>query len=107
DQLEKETGTVSEDFSFGLFSIATALSFTVTLATVEMQAGKLYELFWIITIIGYVAAIFFGIRWYRSRRNFSAMVKRIKERSGTLGEEGKEIGPEQLEDLSPAETNKP
>ncbi len=100
DALEKETLSVGEDFSFALFGIATALSFTVTLSTVQIPAGKVFDVFWIIMALGYIVAIYFGIRWAKGRRNFKSIVKRIKERSGSLGEEGQEIDSAELESLA-------
>jgi hypothetical protein len=105
NQLESELVSVGEDFSFALFCITTAISFTVTLATVDIAAGKLYNVFWIITIIGYLGAVYFGVRWYKTRSKVKSTIKRIKERVGSLGEEGKEIDPEQLENLPPAEAS--
>src|SRR6266404_1109450 len=49
NQFEAETLTTAEDFSFALFSVTAAISFTITLATVDIAAGKLFDLFWLIT----------------------------------------------------------
>jgi hypothetical protein len=43
--LEQETIAVGEDFSFALASLSVALSFTITLRTVAIPAGKTYEVF--------------------------------------------------------------
>lgn len=107
NQLETETLTIGEDFSFALCCLTVAISFTITLATVNIPAGKTYQFFLVLAGIGYIGALFFGIRWFRSRRNFKSIIKKIKERGGPLGEEGKEIDPQQLENLSPTEANKP
>ena len=107
NQLEKETIAVNEDFSFALFSATAAISFTITLLTVTVGAGILFESFFIVTVLGYVGTIYFGYRWVRSRRGFKSTIRRIKERPGSLGEEGKEIDSQELESLPPAETNKP
>jgi hypothetical protein len=99
NRLEKETLSVSEDFAFALFFAATAISFTITLATVNIPAGKLYDTFLIVMLFGYAGALFFGIKWFKGRHSFKSVVKEIKERPGTLGEEGKEIDSEELENL--------
>jgi hypothetical protein len=106
NQLEKETLAVGEDFSFGLFCLATAISFTIALITVEIPAGKTYETFAIITILGYAGTIFFGFRWFKTKTSFKNTIRRIKERPGPLGEEGNEIGAEALDNLSSAESDK-
>ena len=91
EQLEKETLTVGEDFSFALASLSVAISFTITLDTVSIPAGKIYDVFWIVTIIGYLAGFFFGIRWRRGRKKFRSVLGKIKNRGGALGEEGKAV----------------
>lgn len=91
EQLEKETLTVGEDFSFSLASFSVALSFTATLTTVSIPVGKTYDVFWIVMILGYVAGLFFGIRWYRGRKQFRSVMSKIKNRGGPLGEEGKTV----------------
>jgi hypothetical protein len=42
-------------------------------------------------LIGYISALFFGIRWYRGRSQFKSVMQKIRGRGGPLGEEGKEI----------------
>ncbi len=106
EQLEVETLMISEDFAFAIFAATAAISFSVTLATVDILPGRLYEIFWLVTMVGYIAAAYFGIRWFRGRRTFRRTIKRIKERSGPLGEEGREIDSRQLESLPPAEADK-
>ncbi len=91
EQLEKETLTVGEDFSFALAALSIAASFTVTLSTVTMPAGKTNDVFWIVMLLGYIAGLYFGIRWIRGRRQFRGVMTKIRGRGGPLGEEGKEI----------------
>jgi len=91
EQLEKETLTVGEDFSFALFALAVAISFTVTLATVDIPHGKTNDVFWIVMLLGWLAGAFFGVRWYRARGQFASVIQKIKDRGGPLGEEGREV----------------
>lgn len=90
EQLEKETLTVGEDFSFALAALSIAASFTVALTTVTIPPGKTNEVFWIVMLFGYVAGLFFGIRWVRGRNQFRGVMQKIRSRGGPLGEEGKE-----------------
>ena len=99
DRLETETLSVGQDVSFCLAALAIALSFTATLATVSIPAGKLFDAFFIITLLGYAGTVYFGLRWYKGRRSFKNIVRRIKERPGSLGEEGNELDSEELENL--------
>lgn len=89
EHLEKETLTVGEDFSFALASFSIALSFTVTLSTVVIPDGKRYDVFWIIMLLGYISGLFFGVRWFRGRKQFKGIITKIRNRGGQLGEKGK------------------
>src|ERR1700685_861250 len=107
NQLEQYAISVNEDFSFGLVSITVAISFGITLLTVDVPPGKLFQFFSILTILGVVGTLYFSIKWGRGKRSLKSIIKRIKERPGPLGEEGKEIDSQQLEDLAPAEADEP
>lgn len=91
EQLEKETLTVGEDFSFALALFAVAISFTITLSTVSIPAGKTFDVFWIVMLGSYIAGLFFGIRWFRGRHEFQSVCRKIRERGGPMGEEGKVV----------------
>jgi hypothetical protein len=91
EQLEKETLTVGEDFSFALAAISVALSFSATLSAVTIPAGKTYDVFWIVMLLGYISGIFFGIRWFRGRKQFRSVVSKVRSRGGPLGEQGKTV----------------
>ena len=100
EQLEKETLTVGEDFSFSLALAAFAISFTVTLVTVTIPPSKTYDVFWIVMLVSYIGALFFGFRWFRGRRNFRNVCQKIRSRGGPLGEEGKEKAVETVTSVS-------
>ena|SRR5665213_863084 len=102
DQLERDSISVSEDFSFALFCLAAALSFSITILTVDIPAGKMYDSFFVITVLGYVGLAFFGVRWITQRKSLRKTIARIKESSGPLGEESQQINAEELANL-PAE----
>ena len=100
DQLEREASTVSEDVTFGVFTFATAISFSIALATTTIESIKVFNIFWVVTLVSWLATVFFGVRWYRGRERYKGVISTIKARSGPLGEEGKELQPAELENLS-------
>ncbi len=102
EQLEHEALTVSEDLTFGVFSVAVAVSFSIALATTTIESIRTFAVFWVVTLIAWLAAAFFGVRWHRGRKHFKGVTAKIRARGGPLGQEGKELEPAELENL-PAE----
>jgi hypothetical protein len=107
DELERETTSVGEDFSFALSGISIATSLGAVLLTVEIPSNRVFTIFLVIMLLGFIVAFYCGVKWLRGRRAFKGVVQRIKERVGPLGEEGKEINSEELETLPPAGSNEP
>ncbi|MBM3528474.1 MAG: hypothetical protein FJX62_10305 [Alphaproteobacteria bacterium] len=103
DELERETGSISDDLTFGVAGLSVGLSLLVVLLTVDIQSDRIYYSFLLVDVVGFLVALYCGIRWFRGRKKFKGVVQRIKARVGPLGEEGKEIDSEQLETLPPAE----
>jgi hypothetical protein len=101
DHLEKETLSVGEDFSFFLACLTTAISLSASMLSFDVPIGKLYDSFFLITIVSYIGAIFFGYRWLKARRGITSIVRKIKERMGPLGETGKELSPADLQAQEP------
>jgi hypothetical protein len=103
EQLEHEALTVSEDLTFGVFAVAVAISFSIALATTAIDSLKTFTVFWVVTLVAWIASAFFGIRWHRGRKHFKGVTSKIRARGGPLGQEGKELEPSELENL-PAES---
>jgi hypothetical protein len=99
--LENETLIVSEDFSFALAALSVAISFAITLATTTIESDRTFTVFCLFVIVGFIATLFFGVRWFRGRKKVKSVLKRIRERSGPLGEEGKELAVPDLDELQP------
>lgn len=106
DQMEQETLTVGEDFSFALSGLSIGITLGSVLATVPIESNRVFNVFVILMVLGFLVALYCGVRWLKARRKFTGVVTRIRTRLGPLGEEGKEIDPQQLENLPPAEVNK-
>jgi len=96
DALENETSSISDDFSFGSIALTLAVAFTITLTTTKIDSNRVFLSYLTLVIIGYIAALFFGLRWIRGRGSRGGIIKRIKSRVGPLGQEGKEINPKEL-----------
>ena len=101
EQLERETLTISEDFSFASVGLAIAATLTVSLLVSTVKNDRVFQLLCLSTIVGYICALFFGIRWWRGRRQFQRVSHRIRQRGGPLGQEGKELAPTELARLTP------
>ena len=91
DQIERETLSISEDFSFATVGISVGLSFFITLLTVDITERRTFDIFFILCVLGFVASVYFGVRWWRGRGSFRTVIKRVKARVGPLGQEGKEL----------------
>src|SRR5579864_1149031 len=68
DALERETSSISQDFSFGAVTLSVAVSFTITLLTTTIASNRVFEAFMIVVAVCYVAALFFGVRYFKSRK---------------------------------------
>jgi hypothetical protein len=93
ESLKVETLRISEDLSFLIFGASVALSFLVTILTVDNLPERTFNIFLIFCVLGFLVALYCGIRWFRGRRSFERTITRIERRVGPLGQEGKEIGP--------------
>lgn len=103
DQIELESMSVGQDFSFGSVCLTAALSFLITIVTVPIESERAWNSFLIIMLVGFIGAAYFGIRWYRGKKHGVLVIERIREREiGPYGEEGREIKANEAADL-PAE----
>ena len=59
---------------------STAISFSVALATTQIDSTKTFCVFVLIMIIGYLSAFTFGLLWWRSRRSLKSVSKNIRGR---------------------------
>lgn len=99
DALEHEASALSDDFSFSSVALTLAVAFTITLTTTKIESNHTFLTYFTLVIIGYVMALFFGIRFLRGRGARGKIIKRIKSRVGPLGQEGREINPKELASL--------
>jgi hypothetical protein len=107
DQIERETLSISEDLTFSTVSVSVAAAFLLTLLTVDIVSERLFNIFFIVCVAGFVGGAYFGVRWFRGRKSFRGAITRIKKRVGPLGEEGKELRPGEATATAPAPTEGP
>ena len=72
--------------------ISVAVSFSIALATTEIQSVKTFCSFVIVTIVGYLAAITFGLLWWISRRSLKTVAQEIRGRRFPEGIQQDTIG---------------
>jgi hypothetical protein len=71
------------NLAVGVISIA--VSFSIALGTTQIQSLKTYSLFLIVTVVGYLAGVTFGLLWWRSRRSLKSVAREIRRRRAPEG----------------------
>ena len=89
EELETLSQGVGEsvELSFAIFLAATAISFLVCLVTVKIDSLRTFCAFHCITIVASIMALVLGVRWWKTRRPISSLVRTIKERIPPEGEQ--------------------
>lgn len=60
--------------------ISVAVSFSIALATTDISSVKTFCFFVIVTVVGYLAALTFGLLWWQSRRSLITVAQEIRRR---------------------------
>jgi hypothetical protein len=71
------------NLAVGVISIA--ISFSISLATTQIESVKTYSFFVIITVVGYLAGLTFGLLWWQSRRSLKSVAREIRRRRAPEG----------------------
>jgi hypothetical protein len=66
--------------NFAVFLISIAASFLIALLTTEIQSLRMFNVFVIVTVVGFVAGIILLALWARYRRSTSALLRQIRQR---------------------------
>jgi hypothetical protein len=93
DLMERETLSISEDFSFALAGLSVGVTIATVLLTVKLESDRVYEGFFLAMVLGFLVTLYCGIRWFKGRRRFRGAVHQIKRRTSPLGEQGRENDP--------------
>src|SRR3984893_8628303 len=88
NNLKKETLSISEDLTFATIGTTAGLSFLIAILTVDFRSERMFNVFFMVTLVGFIVAIYWGIRWLKGRKSFEGTITRIERRVGPLGQEG-------------------
>lgn len=66
--------------NLALAVLSVAISFSISLATTEVESDRTFAVFVIITSLGYVAGVTFGVLWLTARRSLRSVSARIRAR---------------------------
>jgi hypothetical protein len=106
ERIEREGGDVGFDFQICLFCLTLASSFLIglILSPPPDSKPKIFIVFSVLVVVGFLVGIVFGLKWYFSRNAFSVTLAKIRARQiGPIGEEGREFKPSDLANLPSVE----
>ena len=66
--------------NLAIFVSSVAISFSITLATTTIASTRTFNVLVIVTVVGYIAGITFGLLWWRSHKSVKSVVKQIRNR---------------------------
>jgi hypothetical protein len=73
--------------NFGIGVLSVASSFLIALLTTNIPAGRVFEIFVIVTVICFLAGIVLVSLWWWTRQPISILVKEIRDRLPPDGEQ--------------------
>ena len=71
--------------NFAIFLLSAAITFSVALATTTISSNRTFDVFIILTTIGYIGGTLLAILWGRNRQSLSQVIKRIRNRQPPEG----------------------
>lgn len=66
--------------NFSIFLLSSAISFTVSLFTTTISDAKIFTVFVVFTVIGYIAGIFLLLLWKKNHTSVTKCVENIRKR---------------------------
>jgi hypothetical protein len=66
--------------NLALAVLSVAISFSISLATTTISSERTFTVFVVVTTVGYVAGITFGVLWLVSRRSLKSVSAKIRSR---------------------------
>lgn len=79
DALQKGS-TESLFLNFAVFTITTATAFLIALLTTTITNNRTFEVFVIITVLGFLSGIILIVLWLRERRSSKSVCQKIRAR---------------------------
>ncbi|QDU80750.1 hypothetical protein Pla110_24830 [Polystyrenella longa] len=71
--------------NLAIFVLSVAISFSIALGTTTITSDRVFIIFVIVTVIGYLAGATFGFLWWRSYRSVKSVAKQIRNRLSPEG----------------------
>lgn len=102
NRIEQECMDVGQDFQFASVCGTAFLSFLIAMTATKIESNRVFDCFFIVTILGFVGAAYFGKRYFRKKKAFKPIIQAIRERKadvGPVGEKGHELPPNELAKL--------
>lgn len=81
-------------FNLSIALVSISCSFLVALMSADITSYRTFTVFVVIVVIGLIAGGVLGILWWRTRKDVSEVISRIKERMPLEEEHEVEIDPE-------------
>ena len=76
-----ERGSPAELFlNFAIFLISTAVSLTVTLTTTNITSNRIFAVYTIVAVVGFVLGLILLALWFRTRKSLKKLCSTIKNR---------------------------
>ena len=66
--------------NLAIFVLSVAISFSTALGTTTITSDRVFNVFVIVTVIGYIAGVTFGLLWWRSHKSVKSVAKKIRNR---------------------------
>ncbi len=73
-------GPASLFLNFAIFLLSTAISFLVALLSTDIKSTKIFIVFVLVTLVGFVGGGILLLIWNRSRQSTKEIIQRIKDR---------------------------
>ena len=83
-----ERGSADSVFlNFAIAAFSVAISFSASIATATLPSDRVFCVFVLITIVGYLAGLAFGVLWWRSYKSLKKVSEKIRARISPEGEQ--------------------
>jgi hypothetical protein len=73
-------GPASLFLNFAIFLLSTAVSFLVALLSTDIKSTKIFIVFVLVTLVGFLAGGILLLIWNRSRQSTREIIQKIKDR---------------------------
>lgn len=62
--------------NFAIFFLSVAVAFLITLLTVSITSDRLYTIFVVVCVLGFMVGVFLLFLWYRNNNDFTNTLKK-------------------------------